>query len=266
MTDDVAVSGRAMGEAAAEWSRSRRVRAGGWDVRYREAGRGPPVVLVHGLGMSADYWHRNAPPLAAAGFRVLAPDLPGFGTTDGPRRGLRIEDQAAATADFADAVGIGPAAFVGHSLSCQSVLELAAADGDRAAAVVLAAPTGDRRRGRRRREAWGLFRDSFQEPWALLVMAGLAYVRTGPLRYWGTWAGAREHDPFVPLAKVRCPGLVVVGTRDPVVPVEFAGALADGFPTGRLVVVDGGTHAISFSCPDAFQRAAVPFLRETLGG
>jgi pimeloyl-ACP methyl ester carboxylesterase len=68
-----------LGRCAAAWSAARRVRVGDWDVRYRDAGEGPPIVLVHGLGVSADYWWRNGPPLAAAGHRVLAPDLPGFG-------------------------------------------------------------------------------------------------------------------------------------------------------------------------------------------
>ena len=52
-----------------------------------------PVVLVHGLGVSADYWVRNAPVIAADGFRVLAPDLPGFGGTKGPLAGLDVAQQ-----------------------------------------------------------------------------------------------------------------------------------------------------------------------------
>jgi alpha-beta hydrolase superfamily lysophospholipase len=100
--------GEALGRAAAEWIVTRRVEVNGLSVRYREAGSGPALVLVHGLGCSADYWVRNGPPLAAAGLRVLAPDLPGFGRTEGPWRGLDIDEQATALADWFDAWGSPP--------------------------------------------------------------------------------------------------------------------------------------------------------------
>lgn len=153
-----------LARAAAEWAVTHRVDAGGWQVRYRDAGKGPPLVLVHGLGCSVDYWVRNGAWLAAAGYRVLAPDLPGFGRTDGPRAGLTIIQQAYAISVFAEAMGLGPAAYLGHSLSCQTVLELACTEPDRVSALILAAPTGDRRRKRLLREAVGFLRDIPREP------------------------------------------------------------------------------------------------------
>ena len=77
---------------------------------------GPAVVLVHGLGVSADYWWRNGPEIAAAGYRVLAADLPGFGRTEGPLAGLSVEAQARALASWAEAMELGRAVHVGHSL------------------------------------------------------------------------------------------------------------------------------------------------------
>ncbi|HEV2149048.1 MAG TPA: alpha/beta fold hydrolase, partial [Longimicrobiaceae bacterium] len=122
-----AETGRAarLADTAAAWAGTRRVDVEGCRVRYRDAGSGSTLVLVHGLGVSADYWYRNGPPLAAAGLRVLAPDLPGFGRTEGPDGGLPIRAQAAALRAWASAMELGPAVYVGHSLSCQAVLELA---------------------------------------------------------------------------------------------------------------------------------------------
>ena len=98
--------GRRLGEAAAQWAVTHRVRADGWNLRYRQAGEGPTLVLVHGLGCSADYWVKNGPWLAAAGYRVLAPDLPGFGRTEGPGW-LSIAQQAYAVSLFSDVLGLG---------------------------------------------------------------------------------------------------------------------------------------------------------------
>ena len=113
------------GETAVAWARERWVEVAPWRVRYREAGEGPALVLVHGLGLSADFWWGNGPPLAAAGFRVLAPDLPGFGKTEGPPY-LPVPEQARWVAAWAEALELPPAAYVGHSVSAQAVLELAA--------------------------------------------------------------------------------------------------------------------------------------------
>ena len=60
----------------------------GFNVRYQALGEenadGPSLLLVHGLFVNADHWRRNLGPLAAAGFRVYAIDLLGYGYSDKP--------------------------------------------------------------------------------------------------------------------------------------------------------------------------------------
>jgi pimeloyl-ACP methyl ester carboxylesterase len=249
------------GDAAVAWSRERRVRVGPWDVRYREAGEGPAVVLVHGLGLSADFWWRNGPPLAEAGFRVLAPDLPGFGKTDGPPH-LPVPEQAAWTARWADALGLGPAAYVGHSVSAQAVLQMAADEPERATALVLAAPTGDPAPFRRLRQALGFVADPVFEPLSLVPAVGEPYLRSGIPRWLRTWVAAGSHDALAAARRVRAPGLVIVGRHDPVVRRGFARELAEALPHGRCVELERGAHAVVFDAPEDFNREVAGFLRE----
>jgi pimeloyl-ACP methyl ester carboxylesterase len=249
----------AEGDAAVAWSRERWVEAGGWRVRWREAGEGPPIVLVHGLGLSADFWWRNGPPLAAAGFRVLAPDLPGFGKTDGPPH-LSVPDQARAMADFADAIGLGPAAYVGHSVSCQAVLELAATEPARVGALVLAAPTGDPAPLRLLRQVAGFVSDPVFEPLGLIPTVGEHYLRAGIGRWLRTWVASGSHDALETAKRVAAPGIVIVGKHDPVVRRGFAEALAEALPGGRCVVLERGAHAVVFDAADGFNAEAVRFL------
>ena len=49
---------------------------GAGTIEYRSSGDGPPVVFAHGVGVNGDLWRRVAPPVAAAGFRCVVPDLP----------------------------------------------------------------------------------------------------------------------------------------------------------------------------------------------
>jgi pimeloyl-ACP methyl ester carboxylesterase len=256
--------GEALGRAAAEWAVSRRVRAAGIDVRYREAGSGPTVVLVHGLGCSADYWWRNGAPLAAAGLRVLAPDLPGFGRTEGPWRGLNVDEQARALDAWAGAMGLGPAVYVGHSLSCQAVVDLAADYPGRAAALVLAAPTGDRRKKRRLREAVGFLRDIPREPLSLVPWIADAYLRAGLVRWFMTWWAGKHHDFFGTARRVRVPSLVLVGADDPVVSERFASTIAAVLPGSRFGVIENAAHALIFDEAPAFNAAVLDFVREVM--
>ncbi|HEX6910854.1 MAG TPA: alpha/beta hydrolase [Longimicrobium sp.] len=250
---------------AAQWAVTHRVMAGGWNLRYREAGEGPVLVLVHGLGCSTDYWVRNGAWIAAAGFRVLAPDLPGFGRTEGPRAGLSIVQQAYAVSVFAEAMRLGPAAYLGHSLSCQTVLELACTEPDRVTAIILAAPTGDRRKKRLLREAFGFLRDIPREPPSLVPIVVDAYLRAGPFRWTRTWLAGKRHDAFDAARGIQAPALVLVGGRDPVVPVHFARAISETIGSARLQIIPHAAHALIYDEPTGFNGVVVEFLHEVLG-
>jgi 2-hydroxy-6-oxonona-2,4-dienedioate hydrolase len=258
------VAGSEIAAAAASWAATRRVRVGGERIRYREAGEGVPVVLVHGLAMASDYWARTGPSLAAGGFRVLAPDLPGFGESPGPDDGLTVGAQAAALRSWADALELGPAVYIGHSLSCQTVVELAVSAPGRVRALVLAAPTGDGGGLRLLREVLGLAVDAWKESLRLLVLAGHAYLRAGPRRFWNTWRSGARHALLPLLTRVTSPTLVVVGDSDPVVSTGYAADLVERLPDGELLVVEGGTHAVFFHRPEPFNRAVLAFLRSRL--
>ena len=94
----------------------KRVNLAGVNVHYTQAGEGPVVLLVHGLGTSSVTWGHNIEPLAAAGYTVLAPDLPGYGDSDKPRW-LSYSPEAGARLihDFLDALGVDRVSLVGNS-------------------------------------------------------------------------------------------------------------------------------------------------------
>lgn len=87
----------------------------GLALHYVVEGRGPAVVLVHGLGGFAESWRHNLGPLAARA-TVYALDLPGFGGSVKPPAPYRAAYFARALDGFLDALGIPQASLVGHSL------------------------------------------------------------------------------------------------------------------------------------------------------
>ena len=95
---------------------SQYARVNGLNMHYVTAGEGPPVVLLHGFPDTHAIWRRQIPALAAAGFRVIAPDLRGYGKTDmpGETSAYAIEFLADDVLRLMDALGIDQATVVGH--------------------------------------------------------------------------------------------------------------------------------------------------------
>ena len=98
--------------------RSRFVEVAGIRVHYQEAGRAdaPAVLLIHGFCASNFVWGDVLLAIAEAGYRVVAPDLVGYGFSEKPRRGeYTIEAQARVIIGLLDKLGIARAALVGSS-------------------------------------------------------------------------------------------------------------------------------------------------------
>jgi 4,5:9,10-diseco-3-hydroxy-5,9,17-trioxoandrosta-1(10),2-diene-4-oate hydrolase len=87
----------------------------GLTLHYVVEGRGPTVVLLHGLGGFAHSWRHTVEALASRA-TVFALDLPGFGRSAKPRAVYRLGFFARALHGFLDALGVGQASLIGHSL------------------------------------------------------------------------------------------------------------------------------------------------------
>jgi pimeloyl-ACP methyl ester carboxylesterase len=118
------------------------VRLGRMDVRYVRAGRGPTVILIHGLASSIYTWADVIGPLAEQ-FDVIALDLPGFGASSQPP-GLSFDDEPRAVLGLMDALGVQKAHLVGNSMGGAISLLLAARQPDRVDHVVVLDSAGFR--------------------------------------------------------------------------------------------------------------------------
>ena len=110
----------------------------GLQLRYIEEGSGPSVLFLHGasLGSSADVFLRNLGPLAKAGFRTVAFDLPGFGLSDVPAKQSTAQ-QRNSIPKFIDAAGLGKTALIAHSRSGGFAVQLALDDPSRYSHIII---------------------------------------------------------------------------------------------------------------------------------
>lgn len=213
-------------------------------------GNGPPVVLLHGWPDSSRVWRHQVPALAAAGFRVLAPDLRGFGDSDRPEgtAAYRSRTLCGDVTGILDAFGVERAAVVGHDWGAALAWLLAsvfAADRvDRLAVLAAGHPEALRRAGLRQlRRSWYVLlfqwkgvaeRWLSKDDWAYFrrfcAAAGYPdrdtdaavaeFSRPGALTaglewYRANWTPKSLVAPPLRLPPVRCPTLGIWGAGDP---------------------------------------------------
>jgi pimeloyl-ACP methyl ester carboxylesterase len=113
---------------------------------YEALGSGPPVVMVHGIGggSSVFQYRLNAPTVAAAGYRVYALDLLGFGRSSRPQQRTTQDDLVAQVTSFLEDVVREPAVLVANGLSAAHAIRIAAERPELVTGLVLIAPTGYR--------------------------------------------------------------------------------------------------------------------------
>lgn len=103
----------------------RRIRLAHGELAYRQAGEGPPLLLLHGWSASSRYWYATQALLADMRLCV-ASDLPGFGASPPLAEPGRIERLAELVIELADALGLGTFDLGGHSFGGSVALVLAA--------------------------------------------------------------------------------------------------------------------------------------------
>ncbi len=131
--------------SAADPEIANRIAAGGIETNYHDAGRGPPVLFIHGSGPGVSAWAnwRLAIPPLSRSYRVIAPDMAGFGFSDRPEGvEYRKETWIAQAIGLLDALGIEKAHVVGNSFGGAIALALAARRPERVERLVLMGSVG----------------------------------------------------------------------------------------------------------------------------
>jgi pimeloyl-ACP methyl ester carboxylesterase len=106
-----------------------------------DAGEGPPVLLVHGYGDTADGWRRVVPRLLKD-HRVVALDMPPFGRSASPRKGKLLDFYSEFFPSFLEELDLDRTTVIGHSLGGAVALRLAIENPDRVERLGLVAPAG----------------------------------------------------------------------------------------------------------------------------
>jgi pimeloyl-ACP methyl ester carboxylesterase len=248
---------------------------------HDDVGTGPAVVLLHAGVCDRRMWAGHLTPLAEAGFRAIAVDLPGFG--DAPEG----EGESAPWMDVhmtLNELGIERAALVGNSLGGAVAMRFAALAPARVwALVAISAPPPDLDPSPRLRAAWdaegeaidrgdveGAVQavvDAWTQPDAPAELRELvaAMQRRALQLQMAAPEPAQAPDPIgglEGLTSIDVPALIVAGARDMPDFVESAGRMVGALPRARYEAIAAAGHLAPLETPDEFRELLLAFLRE----
>jgi pimeloyl-ACP methyl ester carboxylesterase len=235
------------------------VEVAGAPVRYRAAGDGPPLVLVHGLAGSTRWWSRNLPALASR-HRVHLVDLPGFGAMARGRTRFVLRDAASWLLAWLDAVGAAPASIVAHSMGARIALAAASERPDAVDRLVLVAPAGlDTGRSLAAHAAPLALAAARGGPRFVPLLVRDA-LRAGPRTLLRAARDLLDDDVHAALASVRAPTLLVFGAHDRLVPAALGEVYCRELADARLVVLERAGHVPMLEQPGRFDAVVLAFL------
>jgi pimeloyl-ACP methyl ester carboxylesterase len=247
-------------------------------LEYEERGDpdGVPVLLLHGVTDSRRSWEPVLPHLPSS-IRAIALSQRGHGDSDRPDAGYTIEDMAGDAAAVIDALGLGPAIVVGHSMGGWVAQRLAIENPERVHATLLEAAPGAPRHDAEfvafLEEMAGMpgpvdaeLAQEFQlgtterplpdEMLELFVAESLKL----PTPLWRElFGGFVDIDLYEGLASLEPPALLVWGDRDALVTRDAQDRLIETIPQARLVVYEGTGHAVHWEEPERFASDLAAF-------
>jgi len=260
------------------------VESGHASLWWESRGEGdPPLLLIQGLGYTADMWHHVLPGLAASR-RTVSFDNRGVGRSSVPEPPWTVEEFADDAIAVLDAAGAAKAHVFGVSMGGLVAQEVALRLPDRVASLVLGCThPGGREAARMDPDAAAMLMDREPKSAREAVEASLPFIYAEgtprdaidadvevrlryPLRgkaYWGQLDAMRRHRGTLDrLGEIQAPTLVMHGDADRLVQPANATLIAGAIPGAKLVWLPGASHVFWTDQPGATVAEINAFLLE----
>jgi len=248
-------------------------------IRYLESGDSEKtLVLIHGLGASAERWDQVIP-LFADEFRVVVPDLVGFGYSDKPLVDYTTEFFSKFLEKFFVASDITKPYLIGSSLGGQIVAEFTTSHSDEIDKLVLVSPSGTMKKSTPALDAYimaALYPNEQSAKNAFELMEGAGHnvhekivngfvermrLPNAKLAFMSTLLGIKNSELITSkLQTISVPTLIIWGENDPVIPIHYADSFVSTIQDCRFFRMDGCGHTPYVQYPYAFASKVLEFL------
>lgn len=247
----------------------------GLAVRYLAGGSGDPVVTLHHATGSIGWLPLHE--RLAEEFRVVVPDMPGYGQSERPEWARTPRDLAILVNAALERLGLERVTLVGFGFGGFVAAELATMDASRVGRLVLVGAAGIKPREGRGEimdmmlmdyveyiEAGFRDQDAFHEMFGIEVGRDVKqlwdYSREMTARVsWKPYLFSRQLPHL--LKVVRAPALLIWGSEDRVVPIDSGYQYRDALPDARLEVIEGAGHYVEYEEPETVARLIAAHIR-----
>lgn len=255
----------------------------GLSLSYDDGGAGPPVILIHGFPLNRQMWMPQTAALTAAGFRVITPDLRGFGESDAGAGTSSMDIFADDVVAMLDHLGIEKAVVGGMSMGGYVLLNLLARYPQRIVApcFIVTRSGADDEAGKAKRTAMaddaqkfgaGIVADIFakllfaEETVAKrpeLVAQVAAWMRSAsPAGMAGGLLAMRDRPDNTPLlARITQPSLVIGAAEDRAMAREYFQILVDGLSGAKSCMISEAGHMVNMEKAAEFNACLLQFLQ-----
>ena len=241
----------------------------------------PVVLLLHGLGATGDSWQLQFPALIDAGYRVLAPDMRGFGKSTYPGGVNNSLVMAKDMVALMDNLVIRSAHIIGISMGGTVALQMILNQPSRVDTLVLTNTFAKLRP--RKLSLWffyavrlalihifGITKQADFVASRLFPEPDKAYlgkvfkdqvIQSNLAGYRSTMRSYAKFDLSEQIESIRVPTLIITGERDTIVPPEMQIDLANQIPNAKHTFIPNAGHAVCVEKPDEYNRVILDFLQ-----
>ncbi len=256
----------------------------GIKIAFDDVGSGPAVILLHGFPFNRQMWVSQVEDLAENGFRVIAPDLRGFGESEAGDKPLNIRTLSDDVSRLMKYLGIGRAVLVGMSLGGEVVLDLLRRHPRKVVATSILAPMMPLasaeeqlrylnfaeliREGHHQTAIDGLCQwifssDGTKENQEIVDKARRLMETVDPQTLAKGMTYCAQQQKWVERGeRHKTPTLVISGENDPLSSPKQAEVLSSLLPVGRRQVIRETGHLFNFEAPEDLNQFLVEFLCE----
>lgn len=248
-------------------------------IRYLESGKSKDtIVLVHGLGASAERWEFVIPEFSKE-YRVIVPDLIGFGHSDKPSVDYTTEFFTEFLGNFLKKLEIKKTNIIGSSLGGQITAEFTSQNQNLIENLVLVSPSGIMKHSTPALDAYvmaALYPNLEGAKNAFEMMAGPTReihskiiedfvtrmkLPNAKMAFMSTLLGLKNAEIITKsLKKITVPTLIIWGEDDPVIPIKYADDFVSSIQDCRFYMMDNCGHTPYVDDPQRFTRLVLDFL------
>jgi len=250
-------------------------------LAWREAGEGPALVFIHGMGGNARNWETQYAQFSDR-YRVIGWDAPGYGESDDwPTDAPTVADYTSMIARLLEAAGVTCAHMVGHSFGGTLMPAFQKACPDSVLSIVLAQPViGSGPLGAEKQAAIIAARENLlaelgieayarqHAPRSVAETADEATIAKGievtswtrPKGHLAQWRAMARADIFQEMSGDPCPATVIAGAGDKTASQDVVRRIAAALPAAQLVELSDVGHMIYLEYPERFNAAVEDHL------